>query len=90
LLVAARVPDGFQTETVAAFMPQILGRMSQYASELQPGKMGSLGFVIDRTPWQFFKAGDLLLGVVGRDGGVLPMPELMLVAAELTARSRAS
>jgi hypothetical protein len=31
-----------------------------------------------------------LLGVVGRDGGVLPMTELMLIAAELTARSRAS
>jgi hypothetical protein len=61
LLVAARVPEGFRTETVAAFMPQILGRMSQYASELQPGQMGSLGFVIDRTPWQFYKAGDLLL-----------------------------
>lgn len=88
LPVAAQLPAGLKAETVAAFIPQMLNRMVQYAKEMNLGELDGLTFTVSGTPWQIFKAGNLFLAVAGRKGESLPAAQLAAVAANLAKQAK--
>lgn len=83
LLVSAELPSQFKAETVAAFLPQIFGRMNQYTKELQLGGLSSLTFVVNNVAWQIFKSGGIYLVALSKPGKNLPGEKLNIIAAEL-------
>jgi predicted regulator of Ras-like GTPase activity (Roadblock/LC7/MglB family) len=83
LLVAACMPPTARTETIAAFVPQIFGRMSQYTRELQLGDTRGVSFTVESGTLQVFNAGIIYFAALSKTGAPLPLPELQLIATEL-------
>jgi predicted regulator of Ras-like GTPase activity (Roadblock/LC7/MglB family) len=83
LLVAACMPPPLRTEMVAAFVPQIFGRMSQYTKELQMGDTKAVSFAVDSGTLQIFNAGIIYYAALSKPGATLPLAELQIIANEL-------
>lgn len=88
LMVAHCMPPTWKTETIAAFLPQIYGRVNQYARELKMGELLSFSFAVDRGVLQIFAAGIIYFGVLGKAGQSLPQFELNLIATELSRHTK--
>jgi predicted regulator of Ras-like GTPase activity (Roadblock/LC7/MglB family) len=88
LLVAGCMPPAVKGETIAAFLPQIMGRMSQYAKEFKMGALRNLTFVVDQGVLQIFSTGVIYFAVLGKPGAALPAGQLNLIAAELGRHSK--
>ncbi len=84
LLVAAELPSHLKADTVAAFLPQIFGRMNQYTKELQLGAVSSLTFVVENVTWQIVKSGTVYLVALGKPGESWPAAKLNTLAAQLS------
>ena len=83
LLVATNMPSEMKTETIAAFVPQIFGRLNQYSKELQLGDTRAVGFTVDSGTIQVYNAGIIYFAAFGKAGTLLPLSELQLIASEL-------
>lgn len=83
LLVTAELPSHLRAETVAAFLPQIFGRVNQYTKELQLGAISSFSFVVENVSWQIIKSKTVYLVAIGKSGEALPGSTLNTIAAEL-------
>jgi predicted regulator of Ras-like GTPase activity (Roadblock/LC7/MglB family) len=83
LLVAAQLPGTLKAETVAAFLPQIFGRMNQYMKELQLGSLSSITFEVENVSWQVAKAGAVYVAALAKPGQELSREKLNVIAAEL-------
>lgn len=88
LLVAGDLPPPLQAETLAAFLPQMFGRMSHYANEMQLGALSILTLQAGQTPCAIYKTGTLYLAVLGKPGETLPDALLQKVAGELAKSSQ--
>ena len=88
LLVTNATPATVKAETIAAFVPQMFGRMNQYTKELTLGPLHHLTLGIEGGQWHFFKSGSLYLAVLGRPGETLPLNLLAQIAAELSSQSK--
>ena len=84
LLVASSLPQELKTEMIAAFVPQIFGRLNQYSKELGLGETSATGFTIDSGIFQIYNAGIIYFAALGRKGESLPVHDLQLIAAELS------
>ena len=87
-LVANQLPASVKGETVAAFLPQIFGRMNQYTKEMNLGELNGLTLTVDNVPWQICKAGNLYFAVVGRAGESLPSAQLNPIAADIGRQTK--
>ena len=89
LLVASSLPplDG-KIDTLAAFVPQIFGRMNQYSKELKFGEVQVISFAVERGTLAIFRAGVIYFAALVKPGQPVPMPELNLVAVELSRHSK--
>lgn len=88
LLVTNATPAAVKAETIAAFVPQMFGRMNQYTKELALGALQHLTLGIEGGQWHFLKSGSLYLAVLGRPGETLPLNMLAQIAAELSSQSQ--
>lgn len=88
LLVAGSMPQPWKTETIAAFIPQIFGRLTQYTKELQMGEVRTVSFGVDGGTLQIFNAGIIYFGALGRAGTALPVEDLTLIATELSRHTK--
>jgi len=88
LLVAGHLPPGLNAETIAAFLPQMHSRMTQYSKELKFGEANNLTLIVDDVPLKIFKTGGVFFTVLGRPGESLPDPHLNIVAAQLGPQSK--
>ena len=88
LLVASCMPPTWKTETIAAFLPQIFGRMNQYATELKMGELGSVAFAVEHGTLQIFNAGIIYFAALGQLGAALPISQLTLIAKEISRHTR--
>jgi predicted regulator of Ras-like GTPase activity (Roadblock/LC7/MglB family) len=68
LLVASCMPPTWKTETIAAFLPQIFGRMKQYTSELKMGDLHSVTFSVESGTLQVFNAGIIYFAALSHLG----------------------
>jgi predicted regulator of Ras-like GTPase activity (Roadblock/LC7/MglB family) len=88
LLVAGALPPPLKSETMAAFLPQIFGRLAHYSGEIQLGSLTALTLLAGQTPCTIFKTGALYLAVLGKPGATLPDALLHRIAGELAKRSQ--
>ena len=88
LLVAANMPADLKADTIAAFVPQIFGRMNQYSRELQMGDTTAVSFTVDAGTIQVYNAGIIYFAALGRPGDLLPLRELQLIAGELSRHTK--
>jgi predicted regulator of Ras-like GTPase activity (Roadblock/LC7/MglB family) len=88
LLVAGTMPPPWKTETIAAFIPQIFGRLTQYTKELQMGEVRTVSFGVESGSLQIFNAGIIYFGALGQHGGSLPVEDLTLIATELSRHTK--
>jgi len=83
LLVASNMPPEMRTETIAAFVPQIFGRLNQYSKELQLGETKAVSFTVSNGTVQVYNAGIIYFAALSKPGALLPLAELQLIAGEL-------
>jgi predicted regulator of Ras-like GTPase activity (Roadblock/LC7/MglB family) len=83
LLVATNMPPELKSETIAAFVPQIFGRLNQYSKELQMGDTKAVSFTVDCGTVQVYNAGIIYFAAFGKTASLLPLAELQLIAGEL-------
>ncbi|MFM1769624.1 MAG: hypothetical protein RJA22_2153 [Verrucomicrobiota bacterium] len=88
LLVAAAMPPQVRGETVAAFVPQIFGRMGQYTRELQLGEVKAVSFTVESGTLQVFNAGIIYYAVLSKPDTALPFADLQLIARELSRHTK--
>ncbi|MGH7991062.1 MAG: hypothetical protein ACREDS_12840, partial [Limisphaerales bacterium] len=55
LKVADKIPSGLNADTLAAFLPQLYGRVNQCAKELRMGELNNLNFTVGNVPWKIFR-----------------------------------
>jgi predicted regulator of Ras-like GTPase activity (Roadblock/LC7/MglB family) len=88
LLVAGQAQAPLNVDTLAAFLPQMFGRVAHYAGEARLGTLEALTLTVGGAPHVIFKAGPLYLAVVGKAGQALPEAALQRVAGELARRKQ--
>lgn len=88
LLVAARTPNDFQAETIAAFLPQVFSRVESAAGSMQIGEFQTLMFTAGDRPWQIWKAGTLFFAAIGRPNELLPSAQLKIIAGQLARQTK--
>jgi len=88
LLVTSQTPANVKAETVAAFLPQMFGRMNQYTKELALGSLQQLTLGVADGQWHVIKLDVIYFAVLGKHGASLPLNTLAQVAAELSNQSK--
>ncbi len=83
LMVANRLPSDANADTIAAFLPQIFGKVSQCTKELRMGELNNLNFTVGNIPWKIFRVNAIFFAAFGRAGEPLPTAQLAALAAEL-------
>ncbi len=88
LMVASQLPSDVNGETLAAFLPQIFGKVSQCTKELRMGDLNNLNFTVGNVPWKIFRVNAIFFAAFGRSGEPLPTGQLAALAAELDHKPR--
>jgi predicted regulator of Ras-like GTPase activity (Roadblock/LC7/MglB family) len=88
LLVTSSAPPQVKGEVVAAFLPQIFGRMGQYTKELNMGSLRGITFAVEGGNWQFVKEPNIYFAVLCRPDKALPLAHLATLAAELNKQQQ--
>ncbi len=83
LMVASQIPSDLNADTLAAFLPQIYGRVSQCTKELRMGELNNLNFTVGNVPWKVFRIHGVYFAAFGRAGEQLPTTQLAQLAGEL-------
>lgn len=83
LMVANQIPSDLNADTLAAFLPQIYGRVSQCTKELRMGELNNLNFTVGNVPWKVFRIHGVYFAAFGRAGEQLPTAQLAQLAGEL-------
>ncbi len=83
LMVANQLSSNLNAETLAAFLPQIFGKVSQCTKELRMGELNNLSFTVGNVPWKIFRVNSIFFAAFGKEGEPLPTGQLLELAAEL-------
>ncbi len=83
LKVASKIPPELNADTLAAFLPQLYGRVTQCAKELRMGELNNLNFTVGNVPWKIFRVNAVYFAAFGRAGQALPTAQLAMLATEL-------
>lgn len=90
LKVSSDVPADLNADTLAAFLPQLFGKVSQASKELRMGELNNLNFTVGNVPWKIFRVHSVYFAAFGRAGEALPTGQLAVLAAELDRKPRAA
>ena len=88
LMVASQISSDLNGETLAAFLPQIFGKVSQCTKELRMGELNNLNFTVGNIPWKIFRVNAIFFAAFGKPGVPLPTSQLVALAAELDHKPR--
>jgi predicted regulator of Ras-like GTPase activity (Roadblock/LC7/MglB family) len=88
LMVASRLSSDLNGDTLAAFLPQIFGKVSQCTKELRMGELNNLNFTVGNVPWKIFRVNAIFFAAFGRPGQPLPSGQLVALAAELDRKKQ--
>ncbi len=88
LLVASRLKPDLNADTLAAFLPQIFGKVSQCTKELRMGELNDLNFTVGNTHWKLFRVNAIFFAAFGGPGQPLPTSQLAALAAELDYKTK--
>ena len=87
-MVASRLSPDLNGDTLAAFVPQIFGKLSQATKELRMGELNNLNFTVGNLPWKIFRVNAIFFAAFGRPGEPMPTAQLAALAAELDHKSK--
>ena len=88
LMVASRLAQDLNGDTLAAFLPQIFSKVSQCTKELRMGELNNLNFTVGNVPWKIFRVNAIFFAAFGRPGQPLPTAQLVALAAELDRKKQ--
>ena len=88
LMVANRMPPDVNADTIAAFLPQIFGKVSQCTKELRMGELNNLNFTVGNVPWKIYRVNAIFFAAFGRAGEPLPTVQLASLASELDHKTK--
>jgi predicted regulator of Ras-like GTPase activity (Roadblock/LC7/MglB family) len=88
LMVASRVSPDLNGDTLAAFLPQIFGKVNQCTKELRMGELNNVNFTVGNVPWKIFRVNAIFFAAFGRAGEPLPTAQLAALAVELDHRPK--
>jgi len=88
LMVASRLRADLNGDTLAAFLPQIFGKVNQCTKELRMGELNNLNFTVGNIPWKIFRVNAIFFAAFGRVGEPLPTAQLVALASELDHRPK--
>jgi len=88
LMVASRISADLNGDTLAAFLPQIFGKVNQCTKELRMGELNNLHFTVGNVPWKIFRVNAIFFAAFGRPGEALPTGQLAALAAELDHKAK--
>jgi len=88
LMVASRLAPDLNGDTLAAFLPQIFGKVNQCTKELRMGELNNVNFTVGNIPWKIFRVNAIFFAAFGRAGEPLPTAQLAALAAELDHRPK--
>ncbi len=88
LMVASRLAADLNGDTLAAFLPQIFGKVSQCTKELRMGELNNLNFTVGNVPWKIFRVHAIFFAAFGQPGEPLPTSGLAALAAELDRKPK--
>jgi predicted regulator of Ras-like GTPase activity (Roadblock/LC7/MglB family) len=88
LMVSSQIPSDLNADTLAAFLPQIYGRVSQCTKELRMGGLNNLNFTVGNVPWKIFRVNGVYFAAFGRAGEQLPTAQLVQLAGELDRKTQ--
>ena len=88
LMVASRLSADLNGDTLAAFLPQIFGKVNQCTKELRMGELNNVNFTVGNIPWKIFRVNAIFFAAFGRAGEPLPTAQLAALAAELDHRPK--
>ena len=88
LMVASRLPADLNGDTLAAFLPQIFGKINQCTKELRMGELNNVHFTVGNIPWKIFRVNAIFFAGFGRAGEPLPTAQLAALAADLDLRPK--
>ncbi len=88
LCVASQVPEGLNTDALAAFLPQIFERVNQATRELRMGALTHVDFTVGNVPWMIFRVSSVYFAAFGQGGKPLPAAHLAQLAAELERKNQ--
>jgi predicted regulator of Ras-like GTPase activity (Roadblock/LC7/MglB family) len=83
LMVASRLSPDLNGDTLAAFLPQIFGKVNQCTKELRMGELNNVNFTVGNVPWKIFRVNAIFFAAFGRAGEPLPTAQLVALATEL-------
>jgi predicted regulator of Ras-like GTPase activity (Roadblock/LC7/MglB family) len=83
LVISCKVPATINGDTVAAFLPQLYGKVSQCTQELRMGELNNLKFTVGNVPWKVYRVNALYFAAFGKAGKPLPGAPLHALAREL-------
>jgi predicted regulator of Ras-like GTPase activity (Roadblock/LC7/MglB family) len=83
LMVASRLAPDLNGDTLAAFLPQIFGKVNQCTKELRMGELNNVNFTVGNVPWKIFRVNAIFFAAFGRAGEPLPTAHLAALATEL-------
>jgi predicted regulator of Ras-like GTPase activity (Roadblock/LC7/MglB family) len=88
LMVASKLSTELNGDTLAAFLPQIFGKVNQCTKELRMGELNNLNFTVGNVPWKIFRVNAIFFAAFGRTGEPLPTAELASLAGELDRKKQ--
>ncbi len=88
LMVASKLSPDLNGDTLAAFLPQIFGKVNQCTKELRMGELNNLNFTVGNVPWKIFRVNAIFFAAFGRTGQPLPTAELAALAGELDRKKQ--
>jgi predicted regulator of Ras-like GTPase activity (Roadblock/LC7/MglB family) len=88
LMVASRLSPDLNGDTLAAFLPQIFGKVNQCTKELRMGELNNVNFTVGNVPWKIFRVNAIFFAAFGRVGEPLPTAQLAALAADLDHRPK--
>ncbi|HUC84112.1 MAG TPA: hypothetical protein VL970_02890 [Candidatus Acidoferrales bacterium] len=83
LRVASQIPAELNSDTLAAFLPQIFERVNQSTRELRMGALNNVNFTVGNIPWKIFRVNAVYFAAFGCAGEQLPSAQLAQLAAQL-------
>jgi predicted regulator of Ras-like GTPase activity (Roadblock/LC7/MglB family) len=87
LIIASQLPNSMNSETAAAFLPQIFTRLGQYTRELKLGDPSEVEMLVGKVPLQIYRTPYCFFAVLGKATEPLPKLQLAALAAQIPART---
>jgi predicted regulator of Ras-like GTPase activity (Roadblock/LC7/MglB family) len=88
LMVASRIPQELNGDTLAAFLPQIFAKVATTTRELRMGELNNLSFTVGNVPWKIFRVNAIFFAAFGRAGEGMNTGQLAALAAELDRKNK--